>query len=344
MQMLTVGVPVHNGMPYLRECIDSLLTQSYQDFEILVIDDGSTDDSLKYLESVKSRRLRILFQPRRGLSFTLNRMLREATTPWLVRQDADDISFPHRMQLAVDHIQKYPDAGMFYSYAQYYGNGRTMGRFRTTKASSEELRTVTQSGYLLAICHPTVILNVKKTLALGGYRFDLHIEDIDLWWRMALNHEIRLIAETTVGFRLNEESVSTRNLEAQSLNTLYVQYLLLSHLWGLPPLNYESVSWKMAALVDVRKLRFRRRVRLSRIKLANQEYLSAFYHGLNALVRFPAHLFARLACEIKSPMVVNGVDPLRFARRQDLWSEEPNCDPELGSCFSHKLDRTTLAS
>jgi hypothetical protein len=61
---------------------------------------------------------------------------------------------------------------------------------------------LTKAGYLLAICHPTVTLNVAKTTELGGYRFNLHIEDIDLWWRMALKHEIRLIPEETVGFRL----------------------------------------------------------------------------------------------------------------------------------------------
>jgi len=345
MRMFTVGLPVYNGMPYLRECIDSLLRQSYQDFEILAIDDGSTDDSLEYLKSVKSSRLRILSQANRGISFTLNRMLREATTPWLVRQDADDISFPRRLELTASQIRQFPDAGMFYSYAQYHSNGRSLGTFRTTKAPPEELRALTLSGYLLAICHPTVTLNVKKAIALGGYRFDLHVEDVDLWWRMALEHDIRLIPETTVGFRLNEGSVSTRNLETQSVSTLYIQYLLLSHLWGLSPLAYESVRDKLATAVDLRKLRFRHKIRLAQIELAKKHYFGAFQHGLKAVVHSPAHLFARLGYEFRSQMAVNGVDPACFARCREVFWPEPNRDASLGSpCPSPGLGATTFAS
>src|SRR5437868_10398358 len=116
---------------------------------------------------------------------------------------------------------------MFYSYARYYAGGRSLGTFRTTEGSPERLRELTQAGYLLAICHPTVTLNVEKTLRCGGYRFNLHVEDLDLWWRLALDSEIRLIPSATVAFRLNSGSLSSRNLESQAISALYIQYLLL---------------------------------------------------------------------------------------------------------------------
>src|SRR5437868_13596098 len=95
----TVGIPVFNGMPYLPEAVQSVLRQSYPHFTLLVINDGSTDGSLEYLNGVRDSRLRVISQSNQGLTPTLNRLLREADTPWLVRLDADDVALPNRLAL-----------------------------------------------------------------------------------------------------------------------------------------------------------------------------------------------------------------------------------------------------
>src|ERR1019366_912255 len=97
MTQLTVGIPVFNAMPYLRESMESILYQTFSDFVLVAINDGSADESLDYLKSIRDPRLRIVNQPNRGLTATLNRMLDEAETPWLVRFDADDIAYPDRL-------------------------------------------------------------------------------------------------------------------------------------------------------------------------------------------------------------------------------------------------------
>jgi len=321
MTLLTLGLPVYNAMPFLPQTLDSLLRQSYEDFELLVIDDGSTDGSLGYLKSIKDSRLRLISQENRGLTATLNRMLAEANTPWLVRHDADDIAFPNRLAVINDSIKRFPDAGMFYSYAHYYQDGRAFGSFRTTSATPQGLRELTHSGYLLAICHPTVTLNVHKTINAGGYRFDLHVEDADLWWRMALNYDIRLIPEATVAFRLNSSSVSTSNFELQCINTLFVQYLLLSHLWQLKPLPYESVRSQLSALVDRRHIRFRENARLTSISLSKKHYVAALKHACLALIASPLHLTKRVLYELQpASAVVNGDNPQRFHEQKNvLW-------------------------
>ncbi|HUA15095.1 MAG TPA: glycosyltransferase [Verrucomicrobiae bacterium] len=318
---LTVGLPVYNAMPFLPQSLDSLLLQTHEDFELLVIDDGSTDGSLDYLKSIKDRRLRLLSQENQGLAATLNRMLAEASTPWLVRHDADDLAFPERLARTVDVISQHPDAGMFYSYARYYQDGRVFGTFRTTSAEPEKLRELTRSGYLLAICHPAVTLNVRKTQNLGGYRFNLHVEDVDLWWRMALQHDIRLIPAATVAVRHNAGSISARNFERQCINTLYVQYLLLSHLWNLAPLPYEEASQKLGELVNRRQVRFRENTRLTNISLSGKQYASAAKHAFRALLASPSHLFERVLYEFRpQSAVVNGDDPKRFrAHKSLLW-------------------------
>jgi glycosyltransferase involved in cell wall biosynthesis len=322
---LTVGLPVYNAMPFLPRTLDSLLQQTHADFELLIIDDGSTDASLDYLKSVKDSRIRLVAQENRGLVATLNRMLAEANTPWLVRHDADDLAFPERLALTVDKIRQNPDAGMVYSFARYCQDERIFGTFRTTSGTPEKLRELTRSGYLLAMCHPAVTLNVAKTQQLGGYRFNLHVEDIDLWWRMALEFDIHLIPHATVAVRHNAASVSARNFERQCINTFFVQYLLLSHLWNLSPLPYEQAASRLSALVDRKQVRFRENTRMANISLSRQQYFAAMKHVSLALAASPSHLLKRVMYEIRpEAAVVNGDNPQRFLQSKNLfWPAAP---------------------
>lgn len=314
MTFLTIGLPVYNAMPFLPETMESLLSQSYSNFNVLVIDDGSTDQSYDYLKSVKDSRVHVLRQENMGLSFTLNRMLREVDTPWLVRQDADDIAYPNRNKLIIEYIDKYPDAGMFYTHATYYHNGRHFARFRTTTGSPTLLRNISKSGYLLAICHPSVILNVEKTISIGGYRFNHLIEDIDLWWRMALYYDILFIPYFTVSVRHNINSLSHDALTSQVLNTLYVQYLLLSHLWRNEPLPYDDITGILAEMVDAKTLRFRHNLRVASASAENGAYFSASFYLLKSMFVSPVTFYKRVSYEFSNNKIVtNGVDPKKFA-------------------------------
>ena len=332
MKLLTVGLPVYNAMPFLPRTLESLLRQTHNDFDLLFIDDGSIDGSLDYLKSVKDRRLRLLSQENRGLVATLNRMLEEVNTPWLVRHDADDLAFPERLALTADAIRRHPDAGMVYSFARYCQDERIFGTFRTTSATAEKLRELTRSGHLLAICHPAVTLNVAKTTDLGGYRFNLHVEDIDLWWRMALKYDIQLIPTSMVAVRHNAASVSARNFERQCINTLFIQYLLLSHLWNLSPLPYEQAASRLSALVNQRQVRFRENTRLANISLSRKQYFTTAKHALLALSASPSHLMKRVLYEFRpEAAVVNGDDPERFEKNKNLLWPVPVQASDMGT-------------
>jgi glycosyltransferase involved in cell wall biosynthesis len=318
--LVTVGLPVYNAMPYLPEAMESLLGQTASSFEVLAIVDGATDESLAYLRSIRDRRLRIIEQPNVGVTRTLNRMLRECRTPWLVRQDADDVSHPQRLERLIAAISEYPDAGMFYSLANYHPKERALGRFRSSRGSPLELRSIVRSGYLLAICHPTVALHVHKTLALGGYRLGLHNEDADLWWRMALKHNIHCIPEELVGFRQNPASVSARNLANQFIAGLYVQYLLLSHLWKLGPRSIESIRMQLEALCPVAEFRAKERLRSFNMHLAERRRIAAVADFALSAMASPRYVLKRLRDEFLSSQVMNGISPMLFLERKEaLW-------------------------
>jgi glycosyltransferase involved in cell wall biosynthesis len=317
---ITVGLPVYNAMPFLPDAVESLLHQTVSDFDILVIVDGGDDGSLQYLESVKDSRLRVFFQPNRGLTATLNKMLQEVRTGWLIRQDADDISYPTRIERLKEHIGEYPDAAMFYSLAEYYPPKRSLGLYRCSRGSPRELRQIVQSGYLLSICHPSVALNVEKILAIGGYRDLQHAEDADLWWRIALQYDIRLVPEILIGFRQNGSSISSRNGRIQELHGLYIQYLLLSHLSNREPLPLCDVLPLLESSVMPGRLEAKEQLRHMNMHLAERRYTSAAKALVHSLTASPAYLVQRLIDEsyARGP-IANGIPPHMFYRREEVF-------------------------
>jgi len=319
--LATVGVPVYNAMPYLPEAMDSLLGQTASSFEILAIVDGATDESLAYLRSIRDPRLRIIVQPNLGITQTLNRMLRECRTPWLVRQDADDVSHPERIERLIAAIGQYPNAGMFYSLANYHPREKAVGNFRCSRGSPGELRNIVRSGYLLSICHSTVALNVPKTLALGGYRLGLHNEDVDMWWRMALKHDIHCLHEILVGFRQNPSSISARNLASQFVASLYVQYQLLSYLWKLSPRGLDEIRTHLETLSPAAEFNAKERLRTFNMHLAKGRRLSAIAAFASSVLASPGYVFGRVYDELfPSRSIMNGISPQRFFERKEvLW-------------------------
>lgn len=318
---VTVGMPVYNAMPWLPEAMESLLRQTVSDFEILAIVDGATDGSLAYLRSVRDGRLRVLEQPNAGVTATLNRMLCETRSGWLVRQDADDISYPQRMEKLIAAIRRYPEAGVIYSLADYHPRELCAGRFRCSRGTPRELRSIVESGYLLSICHSTVAVNVEKARAVGGYRMDIHAEDADLWWRMARNFELHCVPEALVGFRQNADSVSARNGEKQQLAGLYVQYLLLSELWELPPRPLADVACTLLEGLLPSRLAAKESLRACNMHLADRRILPALESLVRASWQSPRYVAERLRDEFRPAVIANGVAPQWFMERKEaLWS------------------------
>jgi len=327
---LTVGMPVCNAMPWLPEAMESLLHQTEKAFDILAIVDGGSDASAAHLRNLQdarlragqdSPRLRVIEQQNVGVIATLNRLLREAQTPWLVRMDADDVAYPLRMEKLQVAIRAHPDAGVIYSLADYHPRERCAGRFRCSKGSAEELRAIVESGYLLSICHSTVALNVEKALAVGGYRMDIHAEDADLWWRMARRFDIYFIPEALVGFRLNASSVSSRYMEEQQLAGVYVQYLLLSDLWGLRARALGEVAEPLLGLIPPAAMAAKQSLRNFNMELAKGRRLRSVAEFARAVCASPGYVLRRAADEMGHALIRNGVAPRLFLERKELlWN------------------------
>jgi glycosyltransferase involved in cell wall biosynthesis len=318
---ITVGMPVWNAMPWLPEAMESLFQQTTEGFEILVVADSSTDGSTEYLRTLRDPRLRVVERRRAGLTAALNRLLEETRTPWMVRMDADDVSYPSRIAKLQAAIEAHPEAGLIYSLADYHPRERCAGQFRCSRGTPEELRSMVERGYLLSFCHSTVALQVDKVRAAGGYREGIRAEDADLWWRMARRFEIDCVPEALVGFRQHAASLSAEDTAKQELAGLYVQYLLLSELWGLTPRPAADVGPLLQGFLDPSAIRAKDSLRRLNMHLAQRRRLRGLAALAKAIRESPGYVLRRLRDEFRHEAIVNGVAPLLFWERKEvLWT------------------------
>lgn len=299
----------------------SLFRQTFHDFKILAVVADSNDGSVEYMQSIRDPRLRVLKQTKRGLANALNQMLAEADTPWLVRQDADDIAYPNRLERILSWVERFPEAGMFYSLADYHPKEMCLGQFRCTRANPSQLREIVRSGYLLSICHPSVVLNREKTLSIGGYSTELRAEDVDLWWRMALAYDVHFIPEPLIGYRQSAESMTSQDLKQTHIESLYHQYLLLSHLNNWPAQSLEDSQKLLKSFISDARVRSREKLRTANMYLAQKKYVRASKEALRSFMLSPSYFISRVVDEVHATgPITNGISPKRYLdNKKKFW-------------------------
>jgi glycosyltransferase involved in cell wall biosynthesis len=202
-----VLLPVHNGARYLRLAIDSIVNQTYQDLELLVVDDESTDESLAIARSYSDPRVRVLSgHGRQGLVRTLNIGLRAASGEYVARLDHDDIARPDRLQKQVDYLDRHREVALVGSVARLIDeDSREIGRVaRPVSAIAIRWYSLVEN----PLIHSSATFRLAETMALGGYDETLpYAEDYDLWSRLLDHHEVANLAEPLVDYRRSPVSI-----------------------------------------------------------------------------------------------------------------------------------------
>jgi glycosyltransferase involved in cell wall biosynthesis len=210
-------MPVWNGEKYLAATLASLWAQTFTDFELIVVDDGSTDATLKILQACTDQRLRIFQLEHGGIVKALNHGLAQARSEWIARQDTDDISRPTRLKKQWSAIRQNPSAVLCHTDVEYINETaqpQPLGRARLPRTRSF---TALRLCYQCPIVHSTVLFKKETALAAGGYLpEERHAEDFSLWGRMLMRGEFISLPEKLVDFRVHPQSVSRQNLEAQA--------------------------------------------------------------------------------------------------------------------------------
>lgn len=231
---------VYNGEDYLREAIDSVLAQTITDFEFIIINDGSTDDTLKILRSYSDPRIKIVNQDNHGLVYSLNKGCKLAKGRYLARMDADDISLPSRFekQLEVFMTQKSVVlVGTFFAYMDIEGNPE--GILITTPYLDIDIK---RSLYIVnPVAHGSVMMLRSTWKNAGGYT-DTYgpTEDYELWSRILDTADVKsyIIPEALYLYRLNPEGISATKQEAQHAYSKKIQ----DERWSLPYIGKSSAD------------------------------------------------------------------------------------------------------
>lgn len=210
---VTVLMPVHNGRRYLRQAIESILHQSFREFEFLIINDGSSDDSRAIILSYDDPRICLIENPTNvGLTKSLNRGLAVARGSLIARQDADDISQSSRLEKQVEFLDNHPQVALLGTQVRTIdGWGRVVRGLPWPKAETE-LGIRWQLMFDSPLAHTSAMFRREVVWEeLGGYSEDfITSQDYELWSRVAVRHGIRNLPDCLVDFRLHSNSVSTQ--------------------------------------------------------------------------------------------------------------------------------------
>jgi len=214
---VSVLLPVFNGIRHLREAVDSILGQTFRDFEFIIIDDGSTDASADVLRQYAKAdsRIRFVSRPNKGLTVTLNEGVGMASAPLLARMDADDIALPQRLEKQTAYMQKHSDCVLLGSAVTLIDpEGLSIRQMCSEQTHKEIDHAHLNRGW--PIVHPAVMMRTAAIRQVGGYRdqYDT-LEDLDLFLRLAEIGKLANLPDVLLKYRQHFSSVTHRKYEQQ---------------------------------------------------------------------------------------------------------------------------------
>jgi glycosyltransferase involved in cell wall biosynthesis len=232
MPQVTVILPVYNAEKYLKEAIDSILNQTYTDFELLLINDGSTDSSEKIILSYNDPRIiYIKNEGNKGLIFSLNKGIDLAKGDYIARMDADDISMPERLEKQLNYLEENKNVEVVASTVKYIDDaGKIAGNWKLDNQTTDVKTIRKWMPRENCIAHPSV-MGKKELLSRFKYNPNqLNIEDYDLWMRLLNTGAIiAKIPEPLLYYRVHSSSV-TQAAKNTALPTLRVYQCKMTYL------------------------------------------------------------------------------------------------------------------
>lgn len=227
---MSVVIATYNRARFLPETIESVLKQRFRDFELIVVDDGSTDETREVLRSYGDR-VRSFYQENRGPSAARNLGIRQARGQWIAIQDSDDLCTPDHLEVLFGFAEKNPGLGMVFANGAYLGGPE---HNRETIIPEEKSRRLAQQGVKLADLFDKSIVRLQAALisreyleAIGGLDENLHIcMDLDLAFRLFMRYPVTYLDRVVFLYRKHEGNIG-RNQELRLLENIRVIEKLL---------------------------------------------------------------------------------------------------------------------
>lgn len=238
MPAVSVVVPTYNAGRYIAEAVTSILNQDFTDFELLLVDDGSTDDTATVVQHFATdSRVRLLRNERNlGLIATLHRAYAECRAPLIARMDADDICDPARLGRQVAFLHDHPEVSIVGGAIRFFGNvAPNVFQFPTDHAAIRPAML-----FYCPLAHPALMFR-RELVDQGLIRYDdafRHAEDYHLWSRLLLRVTSANLPEVVLDYRLHAQQVSSDSSDKQYAASLRVRWQMLQEC-GLIPTDDE---------------------------------------------------------------------------------------------------------
>jgi glycosyltransferase involved in cell wall biosynthesis len=274
---VSVLMPAYNSEKYVTQAIESVLAQTWRDFELIVIDDGSTDNTLEMIQKCAAQdpRIRVITQPNAGLSATLNRGIGMAANEWIFRMDHDDLMRPNRIERQLAFIAEHPELSVASSLVRHIdGKDRVIGRDNSKLFTYEAIDRVIAANGLVSFGHPTVAFRKSAVLAVGGYRKAFFpAEDADLWNRLVeKGYKMLVQPEYLLDYRMHGSSATISDQRLTIMKVHWLKDCALRRRSRKPELALEQF------LADRRAAPLLIRLNRERKDLAKIFYKAAVFH------------------------------------------------------------------
>jgi glycosyltransferase involved in cell wall biosynthesis len=223
---ISVVMSVYNSADFLKEAIDSILNQTFSDFEFIIINDGSTDNSLNIIKSYNDKRIKLIDNVvNKGLIYSLNKGFDEAIGKYIARMDADDISELDRLKKQFDFLELNENIGVL--GGDYISFSNKHSKRLHSIVNSNEIKTFLL--FSATMCHPTLMIR-KNILVDNQFKYSetaKHVEDYDLWTKLVLKTDFENLPDVLLKYRdhVNQVSHANNDTQLKNSNTIRENYL-----------------------------------------------------------------------------------------------------------------------
>ena len=228
MTSVSVIIPAYNSASYIEGSVRAAMGQTVTDIEIIVIDDGSTDDTRSIASALasKDRRVRVVSNKHQGVEVARNLGAETARGKWVAFLDADDLWDRAKLEFQLRYLEAHPDLAAVSSFGRYFsGSYVFFGVIEIGPVTAEEYERLRQERKPMWMLTPSVVCRRSALLELGGFdpSFRGAGEDLDLWTRLGEQHPIRAMNQHLVYVRISGKSASMEKFSAIQMNTLRVR-------------------------------------------------------------------------------------------------------------------------
>lgn len=221
--LISVILPVFNSEDYIEAAVKSILSQSYTNFELIIINDGSTDRSEEKILQFKDERIRYIRNEKNiGLARSLNKAMGLSAANYIARMDQDDVSLPHRFKKQIEFLLQHPEIAILGTEVDVIDkDGKWVDTWHFP-TDPEQVRSDIYKSCCFA--HPSVMFLKDKIVEAGLYREDqVFNEDYELWIRLLKNNKGANLNETLLQYRIHQDQISSNNILKQAFVCALIQ-------------------------------------------------------------------------------------------------------------------------